>query len=228
MSEPAVPSRRVVAAWRRGSHEFGRGLGFFDAIYGFAATLLVVGLDQPPASAWTSLQALAASGLPRQLFVLALSFVVITAFWRLNVAALRRLAGLDAPVILLNLLSAFFVILLPFMTQAIGDSESSQYPIATAAYALNIAAASLARIAMVGVARARGLERVPLSRRDARIRFADELVTPVVFLVSVPVALVVGSSAAEYVWLSLLVLAPLSGVLAARATGTDPVLEQAD
>ncbi|HET8779905.1 MAG TPA: TMEM175 family protein, partial [Agromyces sp.] len=47
----------------RDSVEFARAVAFFDAVYAFAITLLVVNMDPPVASDWTSLGALLDSGL---------------------------------------------------------------------------------------------------------------------------------------------------------------------
>ncbi len=66
--------------FKREGQEFGRGLGFFDAMYGFAITLLVANIVLPPASDWTSLSKLLAGGLGTQLVGFLISFVVIAMF----------------------------------------------------------------------------------------------------------------------------------------------------
>ncbi len=199
------------------SLEFGRGISFFDAIYGFAVTLLIANVDAPPPEAWGSLAALAASGAAAQLLGFALSFTVIAVFWRLNVRLMRRLTGLDGPTIVLNLVAAALVIIIAFTTQGISDPDSTGLPWPTAFYALNIALVALAQNAMYQVARARGLERVRSSARMNRLQLIDALMTPLVFLLSIPIALFVDASAAMWSWAALLVVAPLTGRLAARA-----------
>lgn len=198
------------------SLEFGRGVSFFDAIYGFAATLLIANVDAPPAEAWRSLAALADSGVPSQLFGFALSFTVIAVFWRVNVGLMRRLIGLDAPTTILNLVAAALVILIAFTTQGISDPVTTDLFLPTASYALNIALVALAQIAMYQVARVRGLERVRSDARANRLQLLDALVTPVVFLASIPVALFLDATAAKWLWAVLIVLGPLSGRLTAR------------
>lgn len=198
------------------SVEFGRGVSFFDAIYGFAVTLLIANVDAPPASAWQSLQTLADSGVPRQLLGLVLSFTVIAVFWRLNVRLMRYLSGMDGPTIFVNLLATGLVVLIPFTTQGISDPDSTSMPLPVAFYAINIALVALAQIAMYQVARARGLERVRMSPFENRLTLADALITPVVFLASVPVALTLGPDAAKWTWVILLVLGPLSAVVTRR------------
>lgn len=199
-----------------GSDEFDRGISFFDAIYGFAITLLIANVDSPPPEAWRSVRALLDSGAATQLTGFALSFTVIAIFWRLNVRVTRALGGLDGPTTLLNLVAAAMIVVIPFTTQGISDPETAGLALPTALYALNIAAASLSQTAVHQLGRARGMERVPSTRGDNARLLADALVTPAVFLASVPVALVAGGTQAKWVWASLFVLAPLSGKLLRR------------
>ena len=56
----------------------------------------------------------------------------------------------------------------------------------------------------------------PLPRRAAVARLLDVLVTPVVFLASIPIAYTYGATAARYTWALLIVLSPISGALASR------------
>lgn len=110
---PALPENE-----RRGESEFDRGLSFFDAIYGFAATLLIANVDMPSAADWRSWDALMGTELPIQLFGVALSFVVIVAMWRANVRIMRRLGALDGPTVTANLLAAAMVIFCPSRRRA--------------------------------------------------------------------------------------------------------------
>jgi uncharacterized membrane protein len=201
----------------RKSFEFGRGISFLDAIYGFAATLLISNVDAPPAEAWKDLPSLAQSGLPTQVFGFALSFAVIAVFWRANARVTRQLRGIDGPTMFLNLMGAALVILLAFTTQGISDPDSAELALPTALYAANIALVALILLLMFEVGRARGLERHPLTRRQNGWYLVNSLMTPMVFLASIPVAILLGATPAKLVWASLFVLGPLGGVLAARA-----------
>jgi uncharacterized membrane protein len=211
-----APAQRP-GPFARETAEFGRGLSFFDAIYAFAITLLVTNIDVPPAEAWVSLDAFAATGVPRQVAGFALSFAVIAVFWRVNVRLVHGISAMDTGTITANLVAAALVILIPFTTQGISDPESASYALPTVIYALNIALASLAQMSMYEVARRRGLERAPTSPDRHRARFARALVTPAVFLLSVPVALAWGGDVAKLFWLTIPVLAPPVGRLAGRS-----------
>lgn len=192
------------------SNEFGRGVSFFDAVYGFSATLLIANLDAPPPEAWRNLDALLASGIGGQLFGFALSFAVIALFWRSNVTIQRSLTGLDGPTITANLLAVALVMLIPFTTQGISDQTSDDFALPTALYALNIALAALAQSLLAWIGRRRGLERHPRSGRDYALEMAAASITPLVFGISIPIALWFGPAAGQWTWLALAFLLPLT------------------
>ncbi len=221
MSDAGAPPT-PEAATGRDTPEFGRGVSYFDAIYGFAATLLVANVDMPGGDAWRSWDALTGTGLGTQLFGFALSFVVIALFWRVSVNQMRGLVGTDGPTTAASLAAAGLVVLIPFTTQGISDPEAVGYALPTAMYALNIALASVAHIAVTVIARARGLESPRTSRRVHLARVADAAVSPVVFAVSIPVALALGPDAAQWTWLSLVVLLPAADRVRARVEAAGP------
>ncbi len=191
------------------SNEYGRGVSFFDAVYGFSATLLIANLDAPPPEAWHSLDALADSGIGGQLFGFALSFAVIALFWRSNVAIQRSMTGLDGATITANLLAVALVMLIPFTTQGISDQASDEFALPTMLYALNIALASLAQSLVALIGRRRGLERAPKTGRDYALEMAAAAVTPLIFGLSIPIAYWFGPAAGQWTWLSLAFLLPV-------------------
>lgn len=197
---------------------FGRDVSYFDAVYGFAATLLISNVDAPPADAWQSVDALVESGAPTQALGFILSFTVIAIFWRLNVRLMNRLNGLDAVTTVLNLVAAGSVIFLAFTTQGISDPNSTDLRLPTVLYAVNVALASLMLTSMYQVARARGLMKHPTSRRRNLAELAAGIVTPVVFLASIPVTLVWGAVPGRWCWATLIVLSPIAGIIAGRIT----------
>ncbi|MBO1900428.1 DUF1211 domain-containing protein [Leucobacter weissii] len=212
-----MPRRR----FDRDGAEFGRGLGFFDAIYGFAITLLIVNVDLPPAEAWRSLSTLLHAGLGSHLLGFAISFIVIAVFWRNNTALLSRFRGLDGPVIAANLATAGLIVLVPFSTQGISDPETSAYPLATAWYAVNVASAMLSQAVMLEIGRARGLlvDDIPRSAYWAsRVDVAAQIA---VFLVSIPIAYLLGPVWAQVSWLLLIVVGRITGVWSERIVERD-------
>lgn len=221
MTTPDPSSRGglgVFSRATRGESEFDRGLSFVDAVYGFAATLLIANVDAPPPEAWSSLGALADSGVISQLLGMALSFTVIAVFWRMNVRYVARLSATDGSTMFLSLVAAGFIVLLPFATQGISDPSTTYLALPTAFYAIDVALIALAQLAMFEVARSRGLERRPLTARENAVFVADALVVPVFLLLTVPLALAGGAEVARWSWMALIVLGPLSARLAARLT----------
>lgn len=199
------------------STEFGRGISFFDAIYGFSATLLIANLDAPPAEAWRSWSALVDAGFFTQLYGFALSFVVIAVFWRANVRITRALRGLDGATVTVNLIAVAMVMLIPFTTQGISDPASNDFALPTVLYALNIVLACLGQIAFAATAHRRGLE---LRDQDPRIRRAETLaawIPPIVFGASIPIALAFGAAAGMWTWLILAFVMPAVGHRVATA-----------
>ncbi len=211
---------------REGS-EFGRGLGFFDAIYGFAITLLVTNIDVPPAEAWNSLPELFEHGIGSQLLGFAISFIVIAVFWRNNTELLGRFRAMDGPVITANLVTAAFVVMIPFTTQGISDPEVNGYPLPTALYALNVALVILSHTMMLEIGRSHGLldEDVPKSAVwTTRVDVGAQIA---VFLVSIPVAYLFGANWGQLTWVLLFVVARITGKWSARvaqraAASADP------
>lgn len=195
----------------RDRSEFDRGLGFFDAVYGFAITLLVANIDLPPAAAWVNLQTLSAPEFSSQVLGFVVSFAVIAVFWKVNTDLVGRLRGMDGAVIAANLVTAALIVFIAFTTQGLSDPGLSELPLPTAVYALNVGAAILSQAIMFEVARARGLveDDVPQAARWASR--LDVLAKVLVFVVSVPIAYLVGPSWAMVTWASLIVIAPLTG-----------------
>lgn len=76
-------------------------------------------------------------------------------------------------------------------------------------YAINIALAVIAHATMLQVAARRGLLSQPFTREQLFARAIDSLVTPVVFLLSIPVAYLTNGHIAKLCWLALVVFGPL-------------------
>lgn len=200
----------------RDGAEYGRGLGFFDAIYGFAITLLIANVDLPPAEAWQSLGTLLASGVDNQLVGFVISFVVIAIFWRHNTVLLGSFKGFDSSVITANLVTAGLVVLIPFTTQGISDPEVSEYPLATALYALNVALTTASMWAIREIGRARGLLDDDVPRTAWWATRVDAFAQICVFLVSIPVAYFAGTSWGQLTWLLMIPVGMIAGRWSAR------------
>ena len=201
--------------------EFDRGLGFFDAVYGFAITLLVANIDMPPAEAWQSLSALWASDLSAQIVGFVVSFAVIAIFWKANTDLVGRLSSMDGPVIAANLVTAALVVLIAFTTQGLSDPGISELPLPISVYAVNVAAAIVAQAVMFEVARTRGLVERPVPPRVLRAERWDTAAKILVFLVSIPIAYWVGPGWGMLTWAGLFIIAPFMGRWVGRITAAE-------
>lgn len=211
-TEPATAERHYA----RDTLEFARAFTFFDAVYAFALTLLVVNIDPPEAADWTSPSALLGSGLEWQLLGFAISFSVIAVFWRVNHRIVAGFRALSPGTITANLVAIAFVVLIPFSTQGVSDVDTADAPLAVAVYALDISCAVLAQAALFYVARHDGVLAHPLPRRADRAKLLDTLTIPAIFLASIPIAYAWGADAGRWTWALLIVVGPISGRLTSR------------
>ncbi|MDR5699773.1 TMEM175 family protein [Agromyces aerolatus] len=202
--------------YHRDSVEFARAFTFFDAVYAFALTLLVVNIDPPEASEWGDLWTWLSGGLGWQLFGFLVSFVVIAVFWRTNHRLSSGFVAMSSGTMTANIVALVFVVFIPFSTQGISDPETGDQPLAVAVYAVNIAAAVMAQSAIFLVARRDGVIANPLPRRADTVRLLDTATTPLVFLLSIVVAYAWGADWGRWTWALLLVIGPLSGRWADR------------
>lgn len=178
----------------------------------------------PSAESWQNLSSLFEGSNGSQLLGFLISFVVIVVFWRNNVALVSRMSGMDSATVTAHAVTAGLIVFIPFTTQGISDSATADLPLPTSLYAINIALAIFSQIVMFEIARRNGLviDADPPAVRKANLLSA--LVTPLLFLASIPVAYLVSADLAKYMWLLLVVLGPLSGRVldnwARRATQT--------
>jgi uncharacterized membrane protein len=197
--------------YKREDDEFGRAVGFFDATYALALTLLVTTLDVGDTRAnWIDLGALE-NAVGSQFIAFLISFGVIAMFWLHNHRLLSVFASIDLPLIILNLALVGTIVLLPFTTEALGGGKVNDLPLPTTVYAANIAAASILTAVVYEVARRRRLLKQKPDRQTARAMILGALGPAAVFLCSIPIAYLASAEAARWFWLSIVVVAPLSG-----------------
>lgn len=97
-----------------------------DGIFAIAMTLMVLNLHLPdPTGVWTNAMvwdALANQGT--NIFVYALSFFILTAFWLNHHRGFDRIQRADRGLFQLNVVWLFFVALMPFSAYLVGDFGS--------------------------------------------------------------------------------------------------------
>jgi uncharacterized membrane protein len=205
-SKPAAaPSSRLNVLSRSGHLEYDRILFFSDAIFAIAITLLVLDIRVPGHAHDAGAEIRAA--VPNMVSF-AISFGVIGLFWIGHHSISRYIAAFDRGLITINLLFLGVIAFLPFPTGLLntgGQGGSSRD--ATVFYALSIAAAGLAELAIwLYASHVKDLlipEISPAMRRYVTLRLVP---TPAVFLLSIPLAYF-SPNLATYFWLLILVVA---------------------
>ena len=114
-----------------------------DGIYAIVLTLSVLmigtGLYSGTAESSTFYPVLKESVL--QIFNYALSFILLSIFWVAHHRQMNNISHVDSVYIWLNMVSLFFITLIPFTTNL--NSDYTEYPLAAGLYAANIMLISL-------------------------------------------------------------------------------------
>lgn len=207
--------------YSREESEFDRAIGFLDATFALALTLLVTTLDlSGERSVWESLGSLDNEVGP-QFITFVIAFALIANYWLVHHRMVASFAAIDTPVIVANLFLIGAIVLLPFGTEAVGDPAIDDLALPTAVFALDVAAASIMLAIIYWLAWKRNLLRPHPSRAELRANLVASAVPAVVFIVSIPIAYVASPTAAKLSWLSLLILNRLSG--AGRRSKAEPL-----
>jgi len=197
----AAPSKRWSVLARGGEIEYDRILFFSDAVFAIAVTLLIVDLRVPDVPHLQSGRELR-HAIP-QMVGFAFSFAVVGLFWLAHHGLFRHIKGVDRPLVLLNLLFLGTIAFVPYpaaLLSAAGDQVA-----ATVFYAASLAAVGLAEAAVwLYAIRIRELALPEVSPAVRRFVLLRILRTPVVFLLSIPVALV-WPNLAKWLWLLIFV-----------------------
>lgn len=205
-------SRRIVQSRGEGEIEFTRVVAFSDGVIAIAITLLVLNLDVPDVPAGDLADALGDQW--RQYLAFALSFALIGRFWIIHHRAFALIERFDGTLMALNLLFLALIVVMPFATDLV--AEYGEDPIGVVIYAAVVGCASMLSWIMIRhtVREGHVRERLrPLAESWASLR---GLGPTLIFLVSVPVALV-SSEAAFAVWLLAFLPGIRSGLVAPDA-----------
>ncbi|MFI8193520.1 TMEM175 family protein [Streptomyces sp. NPDC085946] len=187
-----------------------RVVALADGVYAIALTLLVLDLSVAPGLDPAQYRK-ALGGLLPDLGAYALSVAVLGGFWRDHRRLFRTVRQVDGQVIVLSLLGLAAAALLPFPTRLLSDYGDE--PASVVVYAAAVAALGAAHLALAVVLAGRPWLRGGVPDPQARLHALDLGVTVLVFLVTVPLALVTGP-AAMWWWL---VLVPAKYAVGRRA-----------
>jgi uncharacterized membrane protein len=196
-----VTSQEHVESARSQEKEVARIAAFSDGVFAIAITLLALQLDIPSGDGvdvWAALQNLWPSFLS-----FGISFAVIGAYWIAHHRLFSLVERYDRKLLWLNLLSLFFIVLMPFTTSLIGEHGSSK--VGVIVYALSVAGAGFANTGMAAYALgARRLCAETVSDDLVKMHIWRGLVIALTFVVSLAL-LPLGPAIVEMSWLSLAV-----------------------
>jgi uncharacterized membrane protein len=198
----STPAEHPVESARSQSKEVGRIAAFSDGVFAIAITLLALQLDIPSGidvDVWTEL-----GGLQSSFVSFAISFAVIGSYWVAHHRLFSVLERYDRRLIWLNLLSLFFIVLMPFTTSLVG--EHGNVPVSVVVYAVSIALAGFANTGMAAYALAGHRLCAPeVDENMTKYYIWRGLVIALVFLASLAL-LPLGTQVVEASWLSLIVI----------------------
>lgn len=174
-----------------------------DGVFAIAITLLVLDLSVPRGLDSGEYHDALRELLPN-LGAYALSLVVLAGFWRGHRALFRPVRKVDGQVISLTVLGLGIAALLPFPTALI--SEYGDQSVSVVVYSATVASLGGVHLALaLLLLRRPWLRDAAVPVRSEALSAADLGSTVVVFLVTIPLTLLVGS-AAMWWWLVLLPL----------------------
>lgn len=158
-----------------------RVLGFSDAVFAFAATLLVLKIDLPNLGGGDFNTQLTTSLLALWPTYLAniISFLIIGYYWLNHHAIFALMRRFNKGLVWLNILFLVFLSFLPFPVDLYGDYPTQK--IAIAFYSISLAIVGLFLVVMWLYAVSRKLVNENLTKRHIRYYTLRLLVAPVVF-----------------------------------------------
>ncbi len=182
----------TVAAKQRRLFGRGRDTGrieyFSDAVFAIALTLLVLDIHLPVVAHPEKQLAPAIAELFPQFFAYALSFTIIAINWMFHHRKFRAIVAYDTGLIWLNFAFLLFVALVPFPTSLLSEYGSAGR-IAPVLYALEVAILSLLQAIIWQYARSRELLAPDIDDKLFHYIQRNGFATPLVFLLSIPLAL---------------------------------------
>ena len=178
-----------------------RILSLSDGVFAFAITLLILNVVVPEGTSNQNLPAALINLWPKYLAFL-ISFIVIGAYWVTHVRQLHFFRKYNSELIWINLLFLLFIVMIPFSTSVISGFRG---PLPVIVYAINIACAGYMSTILWAYATYKNrLVDVNLGSEQAKRGIILHLIAPVVFTLSIGIALI-DSTAAQYSWISIII-----------------------
>lgn len=205
MQPPVVKEEKKIESQITDVIDESRVVGFSDAVFAFAATLLVLKIDIPDiarAHIDTQFPAIFSSLWPQYLANI-ISFLVIGYYWLNHHAIFSLVKRFDAGIVWLNLVFLVFVSFLPFPVDLYGDFFMVPSIVAFYSASLAIVGYMLTAIWWYASSRHR-LVNPQMSTKHIRYYLIRSLIAPVVFTLAIPLVYI-HLLLAQFSWLAVLV-----------------------
>lgn len=168
-----------------------RVVAFSDAVFAFAATLLVLKIDLPTGYTvdnFTTLSALIAQVWPSYI-VNIISFLVIGYYWLNHHAIFGLLRKFDATLVWINLIFLIFLSFLPFPVDLHGQFPT--VPSVVIFYSVSIAIVGCLQATLwIYASHNHRLISPTMPRNEMNYYVAQNLLAPVIFTVSIPLVMI--------------------------------------
>lgn len=168
-----------------------RVVSFSDAVFAFAATLLVLKIDLPlnfVVDSSTTLASLAMEVWPAYI-VNIISFLVIGYYWLNHHAIFGLIRKFDATLVWINLIFLIFLSFLPFPVDLHGEYPT--VPSVVVFYSLSLAVVGcLQAVVWLYAAHHHRLISQSMSHREINYYAAQNLLAPIIFTLSIPLVFV--------------------------------------
>lgn len=188
-SEEESSGPKDLPSLERG-RDLSRILAFTDGVFAIAITLLVLQIEVPAGLTSNSDFIDELSGLWPDLFAFAISFMVIGIYWVNHHRLMRMVREYDHALMGVTMLYLFWVVLLPFSSQLIGE-YGSKVTLSTVFYILNLALIAISQAMMTRVILTHKLND-PKWNWELESSFKSSLYMAAVFIATAPLGLLLG------------------------------------
>lgn len=217
MRPPETAAQRQRRLFATGN-DTDRIVFFSDAVFAIAITLLVLELRVPDIEPGQSVGSAVLALWPQYLGY-ALSFAIVAVNWVFHHRKFLAIERFDTRLVWINLAFLFFVALVPFPTSLL--SEHAPDPVAVSLYAGLVVVLGLTATWLWAYAYRAGLMGPDVGPALFRLTAFNNLVVPVVFLLSIPLALMANAEWAMWFWVLSWPASALGGVLLGRRPADD-------
>ena len=189
MSEGTEPEKELPRLER--GKDLSRIFAFTDGVFAIAITLLVLQIEVPVGATSSSTLWSALGDETPDLIAFAISFAVIGMYWVNSHRFMRTVVEYDRGLMVLTLAFLFFVVLVPFTSQMMGE-YGSDAPISIVLYILN-----LAMVSVVSALMARHVLKAKLGKPeyswDTELSIKSSYFTAMVMVLTIPLVLILNT-----------------------------------